>query len=584
MRRTLALGSLMGALSAAGNAQELPHPGQRVEAGRGVVVAAHPAAAAAGLAVLQAGGNAVDAAVATAFAVGVAEPMMSGIGGGGSMTVWLQADQAAWSIDFYPAAGADPDSALDAVAAADRGAIAERWVGVPGTVAGLLDAQKRLGRLPRERVLDPAVRLAREGVRVHPMLGRVIREEGEKLMRDSLSAALFYPDGQPLATGAILQQPALAATLERIRDVGRDGFYVGSVAEEIVRVLSAGGNPLTLEDFAAFQPRWERPVCSGYRTYTVLGAAPPLSGVQVLQTLRLFEQQDPDAAAPPTTSPAALRALVFALRLARADRDHWLGDPRDGTVPATALVSPGYAVRRVADTSAIRGADTTDPGDPWADGDAQPSVRCRAVGAFAPATTRPKGLEGEPSFDIRGDGETTHLSVIDADGNAVALTFTIGGYFGYGVYAVGAFFNDAMENFGTAGPNARGPFRTPTSTTAPTILLDGDRVRLVVGSPGGPRITPAVVQTILYALDYGYDLWDAVSMPRLYVSATDPEISFEPGFPLETLVTLHDRGFVLLPRTAADYYFGGVHAILVRADGTLVGAADPRRDGAAVGY
>jgi gamma-glutamyltranspeptidase/glutathione hydrolase len=581
----VAMALLIGGWSAPGDAQELPRPGQPVEAHQGVVVAAPPAAAAAGLEVLRAGGNAVDAAVATAFAVGVAEPMMSGIGGGGSMTVWLQEDQAAWSIDFYPAAGADPDSALDFVAPADRGAMAERWVGIPGTVAGLLDAQERLGRLPRERVLDPAVRLARAGVRVHPMLGRVIRDERAKLMRNPVSAALFYPDGQPLATGAILQQPVLAATLERVRDAGRDGFYEGPVAEEIVRVLSAGGNPLTLEDFAAFQPRWERPVCSAYRAYTVLGAAPPLSGVQVLQTLRLFEQHELDVSAPPITSPAALRALVFALRLARADRDHWLGDPRDGTVPATAMVSPGYAIRRGADTVAIRGADATDPGNPWI-GDVQPSARCRAVGAFPPATARPAGATAapKPELDIPGDGETTHLSVVDADGNAVALTFTIGGYFGYGVYAVGAFFNDAMENFGTAGANARRSFRTPTSTTAPTILLDGDRVRLVVGSPGGPRITPAIVQTILYALDYGYDLWDAVAMPRLYVSATDPEISFEPGFPLETLVSLHDRGFVLLPREATDYYFGGVHAILVRPDGTLVGAADPRRDGAAAGY
>jgi gamma-glutamyltranspeptidase/glutathione hydrolase len=582
----LRLGLLALVSPAAGNAQGLPQPGQRVEANHGVVVAAHPAAAAAGLEVLRAGGNAIDAAVATAFAVGVAEPMMSGVGGGGSMTVWLQSDETAWSIEFYPAAGAAADPALDSVAPADRGGMAERWVGIPGTVAGLLDAHERLGRLPRGQVLEPAIRLAREGVRVHPMLGRVIREEREKLMRHPGSAALFFPDGEPLATGAMLRQPALATTLERIRDLGRDGFYRGPVAEQIVQALAAGGNLMTLEDLAAYRPRWERPVCSGYRGHTVLGAAPPLSGVQVLETLRLLEQHPLDTLRPPTKSSAALRALVFSLRLARADRDHWLGDPRDGTVPATALASTAYAVRRGADSVSIAGSEPTGPGDPWADGDARVPEHCRDVGAFAPASTRPAPSDppAGPGLDREGDGETTHLSVIDADGNAVALTVTIGGYFGYGVYAVGAFFNDAMENFGNTTANARAPFRTPTSTTAPTILLDGGRVRMVVGSPGGPRITPAIVQTILYTLDYGYDLWDAVAMPRIYLSAAAPDIDFEPGFPVETLTSLHDRGFVLMPREPTDYYFGGVHAILVRADGALVGAADPRRDGVAVGY
>lgn len=583
-RAPIALATLLVATAATGGAQSVPRPDQRVEVGNGVVAAAHPAAARAGLDVLRAGGNAIDAAVATAFALGVAEPMMSGIGGGGSMTVWLAAQRTAWSIDFYPAAGADPDVALDSLTVAD--VAPERWVAVPGAVAGLLEAHERLGRLPRSTVLDPAIRLAREGVLVYPMLGRAIVEEREKLLRTPAAAAVFYPDGDPLPTGAVLRQPTLARTLEAIRGHGRDGFYRGPVAEEVVRVLSGGGNPITLEDLAAFRPRWDRPVCADYRGYVVLGAAPPFSGVQVVETLRLLEHAGLDTLGRPTESAAAVHALVAAVRLARADRDHWLGDPRDGTVPATTLVSDDYVTRRAAELASLEGAQATRPGDPWTSPATEPSEPCAAIGAFRPASARPSRSDARPE-QIPQDlhpGETTHLSVIDGEGNAVALTITIGNYFGYGVYAAGAFFNDAMENFGGAAANRREAARTPRSATAPTVILDSERVRMVVGSPGGQRITPAIVQTILYALDHGYELWDAVAMPRLYVSSESPEISFEPGFDLAALAALRTRGFVLTPRQTADYYFGGVHAILVRDDGTLVGAADPRRDGVALGY
>ena len=584
MRRILITLGVALALPAAAEGQARPYHGRRVEATHAVVAAAHPAAADAGLAVLQAGGNAVDAAVAAAFAIGVAEPMMSGVGGGGTMTVWLQQEQTSWSVDFYPAAGADPDPSLDSIPEADRGTMPERWVAVPGAVAGLLDAQQRLGVLPRAAVLEPAIRLARQGVRVHPMLARAIREERDKLLRHPGSAAAFYPDSAPLETGAVLRQPELAATLEAVRDRGRDGFYAGPVADEIIRVLSGGGNRMTLEDLAAYAPRWQRPVCAPYRGFTVLAAAPPLSGLQVVETLRLLERLNPDATGLPTSSAPAAEALVASLRLARADRDRWLGDPRDGTVPATALVGDRYVADRAGAAAAVHGGTPTVHGDPWSTADGAPTDRCAAIGAFEPAAARP-AQPGTRESDGAQGGETTHLSVVDADGNAVALTITIGNYFGYGAYAAGAFFNDAMENFGGADANRRAPHRTPRSATAPTILLDRDGVRLVVGSPGGHRITPAIVQTIMYALDYGLDVYDAVAMPRLYVTNGDPAIAFESGFDLDALAPLRDRGFVLMPSgDPLDYAFGGVHAILVREDGTLIGAADPRRDGVAVGW
>ncbi len=571
-------------LSCTSAAPDMPRPEQQVVARHGVVAAAHPDAATAGLAVLRAGGNAIDAAVATAFALGVVEPMMAGVGGGGSMTIWLAESREAWNAEFYASAGADPDTALDRVAESERGAMPERWVAVPGMVAGLLEAQERFGRLTRAEVLDPALRLARDGFVIRPLLGRVILEERDKLLGDSAAAALFYPGGQPLGPGDRLVQPILLQTLESIREQGRDGFYRGPTAEALVTALRAGGNPMTLEDLASFQPRWRRPVCAAYRGYTVLSAAPPLSGIEVLEALTLLEPFDLSVLGLPTESPAAFGALVDAIRIAQADRDAWLGDPRDVGVPATAMVSPAYAASRANAMGLDEVPDAIEPGDPWKDPQPEPSAACQVLGAFPPTELDPGGGERQAPGVEGEDAETTHFSIVDDDGNAVAMTFTIGGYFGYGVYVAGAFMNDAMENFGGAEANRRGPYRTPRSTTAPTIVLEGDEVRLVVGSPGGARIAPAIVHTIVYALDYGIDPWAALAMPRAFPAHDRPTVQLEPGYDGGALAGLRRRGYELNARPPLDYYFGGVHAVLVKNDGTLIGAADPRRDGVAVGY
>ncbi|MDH3456550.1 MAG: gamma-glutamyltransferase [Gemmatimonadota bacterium] len=583
---TLLAALCVGLIAASADAQQVPRTDQRVEAKRGMVVAAHPDAARAGIAMLQAGGNAIDAAVAAAFAVGVVEPMMSGVGGGGSMVLWLQESRQAWNVEFYASAGADPDSALDAVPAAERHTVRpERWVAVPGAVAGLLEAHERYGALSRATVLEPAVRLARDGFIVRPLLARVIGEEEHKLRRDSSAGELFYPRGSALGVGDRLRQPVLARTLERIQDLGRDGFYRGPLAQRIVAALQAGGNPITPADMDQVRARWRRPVCTTYRDHTVLAAAPPLSGVQVLETLELLEQFDLSALGHPTRSGPALGTMIDAIRIAHADRDAWLGDPRDEAVPATDLASASFATARRSLVGIDPIPHAVEPGDPWVANAAQPPPACAAIGAFPPNRLPAPVRPPRDLLDPEGmDSETTHLSVVDAQGNAVSLTVTIGGYFGYGVYVAGAFFNDAMENFGGTPANRRGNRRTPRSTTAPTIALRDGRVRLVVGSPGGARIPPAIVQTIVYALDYGEDLWTAVARPRVYPSYDTPQVQLEPGFAGDALAALRHRGYDLTARPPMDMYFGGVHAVLVQDDGTLIGAADPRRDGAAVGY
>lgn len=568
--------------------QAAPRPQQRVEARNGVVAAAHPEAARAGLAMLEAGGNAVDAAVAAAFAIGVVEPMMSGVGGGGSMTLWLAREGEGWHVEFYPSSPADPDYALDGIdedtAIRDSLVPPERWVAVPGSVAGLLAAQQRYGRLPLARVLEPAIGLAVDGFQVHPLLASVIVEEAEKLHYDPRAAATFFPDGRPLQAGDRLRQPALAATLQHVAQAGKDGYYGGAVARDVVETLRRGGNPITLADLGSYEPRWRRPLCGTYRGYTVLTAPPPLAGVEVLETLAMLESFDLPGMGLPLESGATLGAIVDAVRVSRSDYDRWIGDPTDAAVPAVGLVSKAYARERSPLVGLAPIPDALEPGDPWDEEREPPAEACGAAGAF-PRTTFPRPEEKPREGGTESeDAQTTHISVIDAEGNAVSLTYTLGLYFGSGAYAGGAFYNTAAANFGGPVANHRGPGRTPRSSTTPTLVLRDGRIKMAVGSPASGRIPPAIVHTIVYTLDFGLDPWTAIAMPRVYPFFQSPQVRVETGFTAGALAALRERGYQLTVHPPFDMYFGGVQVVLVTEDGMLIGAADPRRDGAAVGY
>ena len=554
--------------------------GKRVEGERGIVAAAHPLAAEAGVEILRGGGNAIDAAVSTAFAVGVVEPMMSGIGGGGAMTIWWQEEGHADYVDFYASAGQDADLELDELP--DSLVAPEREVAVPGTVAGLLAAHERYGALPLDQVVAPAIRIARDGFLVHPLLARVIEGSEEKLTYSPEAAAIFYPKGEPLQAGDLLVQSDLAATLERIAERGAPGFYEGAVAETSVAMLRAGGSPITLDDFASYEAKWRRPLCGDYRGFAVMSAPPPLSGAEVLGALELLEAYDLPALGRPHERAEALGLVADALRLARADRLAWIGFPDDAAVPAAGLASAAYADERQAKMGGPV-PDSTAAGDPWDEDAAAPPESCRLLDPF-PASSLPKP-EGEPAEEGASpepeEAQTTHLSVVDAAGNAVSLTYTMGLYFGSGAFAGGAFYNSAARNFGGPEANRRGAGRTPRSSIAPTVVLEGGEVRLVVGSPGSGRIAPAIVHMILYTLDYGLDPAVAIQMPRLYPFAESAEIRVEGAFTAEALAGLRERGYALDVEPPLDMYFGGVHLVLVTPDGTRIGVADPRRGGVA---
>lgn len=558
-----------------------PDTGKRLVAQHGMVASANPYASDAGLEMLRQGGNAVDAAVAAAFAVGVVEPMMSGLGAGGGMLIWLQDSSRAEYIDFYATAGADPDTALDHY----RGSrITARGAGIPGAVAGLLDAQARYGKLPRAAVLAPAIRLAAEGFPVHSLLARVIDQDSAKLAASPGAGPIFLPGGHPIAPGATLVQGELANTLRLVADQGPAGFYRGKIANEIVTALHEGGNPITAEDLASFEPRWRRPMCTTYHGRTVLSAPPPQSGVQVLEALNLLAPYDLAKLGLPSRSAEAFRVLTAALRVSVTDRNAYIGDPTFSPVPAAGLVSPSYANERKSLIALQTVPETMSVGNPWPSDSAAPAAGCAQFQPFGPSKIPPRVAELPKGTDDHGYSETTHLSAVDASGNAVALTYTNGLFFGSGTWVAGTFLNSAMFNFSRndSSANVRGPHHVPSSTIAPTIVLRDGRAELVVGSPGSAAIPPAVVESIIYTLDYGLDPMAALRMPRVIPTRTT-SLQLEGGFSPEVVAAAHRLGYEMRLTPPTSLSFGGVH-LIARVGGMWVGAADPRRDGEVRGY
>lgn len=554
-----------------------PDVGKRVVARHGVVASAHPLASEAGLAVLREGGNAVDAAVATAFAIGVVEPEMSGLGGSGAMLVWTQRNAQIRDLDFY---ASQPIGSFRAAHAVGRDPAAPlRVVGVPGIVAGLLAAQQRFGRLTREQVMAPAIRLAEQGFPMYPVLRSMIVLDTAVLARDSLASALYLPGGHPLDLGEHFANPALARVLREIADGGAKAYYTGDIARDVVARMNRGGHPVTLEDFARYQPQWKRPLCATYNGRVVLSAAPPEGGMQVLATLQLVDPATATADGLPSRDPRAFDLFASAMRVGQTvNRAN--GDPRWEPVPAHGTVSDAFAQRLRAAVGTGHAPDSIAPVDahPF---DAQPSpAACAPFDPYGPAaaaaTAAPSGDEGASG------GETTHISVVDADGNAVAVTVTNSSVFGSGAAVDGFFLNNSGATVTQADldrPDAPA-WLTRITTIAPTIVLQDGRVEMVVGAPGGGLIPLAIVQTMWYVLDYGLDPLAAVRMPRITPGFRNPVVAVENGIDPPVLGAARAMGYALKP---PGFEYARIYAV-VRRDGTWIGVADPRHNGQVRGY
>ena len=558
--------------------------GKRAEGDGGMVSASQPDAAAAGAAILRQGGNAMDAAVATAFALSVTDISQTGLGGGGALTWYDATAHRAEHLSFYARTGADSlwaveDTTLDAATDAARGAA------TPGMVAGLLEAHARFGRLPREAVLAPAIVLARDGFIVTPLLARTIASARARLGRDSAATARFLPGGEPLQPGDRLVQPELAKTLGRIAVEGASAFYRGPLAAELVAAVRRRGGLIQLADLAAYPVTATRPICAEWRGFTVLSAPPPMGGTSVLSILQQSERGGVTREGGLTDRPAAVVALADILRLVGADAVTWRGDPAVMPVPARGVSGPSYAAERAR----LVGAPVTDtirPGAPWAHEDTAPTAHC-AADPYPPSALRPQPADSAvgaargaapPGDDRHQDGGsfTSHLAVVDAEGNAVSATTTVGVLFGSGIYTGGFFLNSSGGNM---DERTRGTNRYANSTIAPTLILDGDAVRLVIGAAGSLYIQPAIAQVTMRILAFGEDAGLAIAAPRIQASPFRRDVEVEPGFTSDVYAALIARGYRTTTRVA-DLTFGAVHAIEVRPDGRRVGVADPRRDGA----
>ena len=554
----------------------------RIVAENAAVASANALASEAGVEILRAGGNAVDAAVATAFAVGVVEPQMSGLGGSGAMTIWMEGEDHPYYLDFYAAQNA---ARMTGATGPRQGGRDLRVVGIPGEVAGLVAAHERFGALPLERVMEPAIRIAEDGFPLGQILASMVAGAEEKLSNFPASMAQWFPGGDALAPGAVYRNPALASTLRRIAREGSDGFYRGPVARAIVDVLNANGHPATLDDLAGYEPQWKRPLCTDYRGLTVLSAPPPQTGMQILETLELLEPYDLAELGLPTESPRAFDVLASALRVGQADAD-WNDDPRWAEVPAAAVASETFAATRRALVGAGRVPAEIDAGDAPTARPTPPGA-CRSLEPYGVADGMGSGAEGGgpgalPLDEAPAGGETTHLSVVDAAGNAVALTQTNSTLFGSGAWVEGFFLNDSgyLWRDAVGAMPAGTTWRTRNSTISPTIVLDGDDVRLVIGAPGGGRIPTEIAQVMVYILDYGMDPLEAVRMPRVFTDEGSPDVQLEHGFAPDLLRAARAMGWRPVPES-----FGYARLYLVaRHDGRWVAVSDPRHDGEPRGY
>jgi gamma-glutamyltranspeptidase/glutathione hydrolase len=537
------------------------HAPRDFKARHGLVMAAHPLAAQAGRDMLRSGGNAVDAAVATAFALNVVEPFASGIGGGGFMVIRTAAGTTT-VISFREKAPA----ATTASMFADKGEAAEEWksergtaVGVPGMLAGWDLALRRYGTRTLAQAAARAVELAERGFTVSPTYSAINKDEYEKLLKNAGEGTVYLNQGLPYEPGDSFRNPELARTLRTIGEKGVAEFYRGDLAARIVAAVQARGGIMTLDDLAAYEAREVEPLRGTYRGLEILTAPPPAAGgLHVLQLLRIMEGWPVRDWGP--GSAASIHHLAEAMRFLFADHARTMGDPDFIDIPLDGLLSEGYA-RSIA--ARIR-----------------PD---RTAGEY-PAS------DADPGKDRREN--TTHLGVVDKDGAIVVLTQSINDFFGSGIVPEGTGFllNDHMRDFDTdpASPNAPGPGRRPVSSMAPLIVLRGGRPWLALGSPGGLRIFPTMVQIVSNIVDHGMGLDEAIEAPRFFSTseggAAKP-LALEARFPESVRRALVGLGHELADKEAYDKYFGGAQGLMIERRGRrLLGGADSRRDGSGAGY
>ena len=513
-----------------------------------------------GAEIMEKGGNAVDAAVAMGFALGVCEPFTSGLGGGGLCTIHT-ADGQDYFIDFREVApaAATLDLYLDAEGKSNGSTVTGGLAsGVPGEVAGLLYLLENYGTMTREEVIGPAIRIATEGFTVSRYCANAIADAYDKAVQFPEMQSVYWDEnGLPYEEGDVITNPGLAKALQKIVDEGRDGFYKGEVAEALVQTIQKYGGVMTLEDLANYEVQVHEPVTSTYRGYKIISSPPPSSGgTHLIEILNILENFDVGSLE--INSPEYIHLFAEAFKLSYADRAQYMADTNFvPDVPLTGLTSKEYAKERAS----------------LIDLDQAQEFYC-----------------GDPTLYEHTD--TTHYSVADVDGNCVAITKTINYYFGSGVMVgdYGFMMNNQMDDFSTnpESVNKVEPGKKPLSSMSPTVVLNEDGSPfMVLGTPGGARIFASVAQVISRVIDHNIPLHGAISIPKIWNNGGANNLQYENALKGyedyavtdETLAKLVEMGHGDITTAAS----GAVQAIEFLEDGTLYGTADPRQDGKAVG-
>ncbi len=527
-----------------------------------MVVAAHPLAVQAGLEVLKKNGNAVDAAVATAFALNAVEPFASGIGGGGFMLIFLAKEKRVTVINFREKAPAHafPSMFLE------NGRVKDEWqrthgraVAVPGALAGWTYALKKYGTLELEETMERSIQIAEQGFSVSTTFSQINKDEYEKILLNSGESSPYLLDGLPYEPGDTFQNRDLAQTLRRIASFGWQDFYSGDIAQKIAESVQKKGGLITKEDLSSYSPIEQFPLKGSYKGYSVYSIPPPGSGgLHTIQLLNIVEQWPVSSWG--FNSLQYIHHMSEAFRFVFADRTRYLGDPEYVSVPTKDLISKKYASRIAARISPRHLQDSYPP-----------------------------GIIDKNLLDRQN---TTHLNVIDQWGNIVSLTQSINDFFGSGIVAAGTGFllNNHMADFSPypESINAPRPFRRPVSSMAPLILFDQEDPFLILGSPGGTRIFPSLTQIIINIVEFGMSLDEAIEAPRFFSYSTQGKarsLFMESRISPETIRALEEIGHTVEIRDAFDKFFGGAQGIMILSSQNIIlGGADSRRDGAGEGY
>jgi gamma-glutamyltranspeptidase/glutathione hydrolase len=582
------------------DAQHFEWPAQPVRGAKAMVVSDEKIASDVGAEIMKRGGNAIDAAVAVGFALAVVNPEAGNIGGGGFMLVRVADGRTAF-IDYREVAPAKASRDMyvksDGTVDTEASLIGYRAVAVPGTVAGLALALKTYGTMSLADALAPAIRLAEEGFPVSEKLAASLRSMETTFDQFPISRRIFLKNGAYYQPGEILRQPELAATLKRVAISGPGEFYRGRTARNFAAEMKREGGLISQEDLAHYKPVIRKPLTANYNVnghvWQVITSPPPSSGSIAIEALNILAPVELKS----WSDAQSVHWVIEAMRRAFADRSTYLADPAFAKLPLRGMMSTCYAdtLRRTIDPERASSSEKIHAGNPVAFEDASPApAPCPQISNLADAA-RTGDTFNRNSASVATDGHTTHFSVVDAAGNAVANSYTLNNLYGSGVAtADGYFLNDEMDDFtahpGTANmyglvqseANAIAPGKRPLSSMMPTILLRDGQLSFVTGARGGPRIISGTLLTILNWMRLGDDAQTAINAPRFHQQWLPDTVLLEPNFPPDVAKDLEARGYKFAEKTG---WIGLVEAIGIDPKtGERLGAPEPRRPGAASGF